>query len=58
MLNKPKRIPLQVKLLESNYNKIKTESEKLWITMSALLSLLIVNYKSVNIKSDNQINHE
>lgn len=54
MSNKEKRIPFQVKLLESNYNKTKTESKKLWLTMSAFLSMLIANYQWMNIQPNNQ----
>jgi len=49
-----KRIPFQVKLLESNYNKTKTESAKLWLTMSAFLSILISSYQEVDVKFDDK----
>lgn len=54
MSNKEKRIPFQVKLLESNYNKTKLESEKLWLTMSAFLSILISSYQWMDVKLDNK----
>ena len=43
------RIPFQIKLTEENYNKMKTESNKLGINMSAFISMLITQYDSTNI---------
>lgn len=54
MTNKEKRIPFLVKLLESNYNKTKIESEKLWLTMSGFLSILISSYQWIDVKFDKQ----
>ncbi len=49
MTPKEKRIALPIKLLWENYTKVKKESEKLWLTMSWFISMLIADYDSVNI---------
>lgn len=54
MTPKEKRIALPVKLLWENYIKVKKESEKLWLTMSWFISMLISTYISTEIKSENR----
>lgn len=46
-----KRIPFQVKMPEQNYNKMKSEAEKLWLTMSSFINMLVFTYDSTVINT-------
>lgn len=54
MKNKPTRVPFQIKLLKEHHDKIKIESEKLWLQMSSFISMLIAKYDWVEIKSNEE----
>lgn len=44
-----KRQLFSLKLTDNNYRKLKEESEKLEISMSAFLALLIADYKWIKV---------
>lgn len=48
-MTRKKRIPFQIKLLEDNHIKMKSEADRLWITMSSFVSMLITKYDSTDI---------
>ena len=48
-----KRTVFTLKLTDENYKKIKEESKKLELTMSAFMSMLIASYEGLDIKYTN-----
>ena len=56
MTKKTKRTVFTLKLTDANYKKIREESQKLELTMSAFMSMLIANYNWIHIKyTDNTL---
>ena len=49
-----KRTVFTLKLTDENYKKIKEESKKLELTMSAFMSMLIASYEGLDIKYTNK----
>ncbi len=46
------RTQFNIKLQEDTHKKLVDESKKLWLTMSAFISMLIHTYKSVTINKE------
>lgn len=52
MKNKIKRNLFSIRLLPENYEKMKIESDKLWLTASAFISFLIKKYVETKVEFD------
>jgi len=49
IVKRNERIPFQIKLQKNHHDKLKLESEKLSLTMSAFVWLLIETYKNTDV---------
>ena len=49
LINNKNRIQFSLKLTEDNHEKVRIESAKIWLTMSAFIWMLITTYNWVDI---------